>query len=339
MFIWFLSHIKRSYIYFEQEITFSNTNTIPTGTPRQQDNLAVVGVKMSLTSLSKDTKASQKEYSNIIQRQTELERHLEEVMKSLDLAKETIMREQQEKAMLREQLRSKDSDLMEMQRKYKELQNAMGKLKETNNKYHDKVTRLQIENEELRKQTKDKDLLQLELNQKNREINFLKLQIEDQERLITSQQTMIAQKLDMIDQLVKDHQTLINGQGKLESLIMRQADQIDRLSNEKDDSHTHMMNQQKQLNIQQAQISVLQEQLQRLDAHISQQTETQSIPGVLNPSQDLKAKRLKPQAKAMHIRPFNTGVKMENSKSTFWRDSGDLSKCRQLTYIKPGNKS
>jgi len=62
-----------------------------------------------------------------------------QVMKSLDTAKDMLIRERQEKLGLREQLKGRDEELVSVQRKYLELQKAMSSLRETNNKYSEKV--------------------------------------------------------------------------------------------------------------------------------------------------------------------------------------------------------
>ena len=287
----------------------------------REEKLAIVGVKMSLSTLSKDTKASQREFNTIIQRQSELEKQLSEVMKTLDSAKDALIREREEKAQLIQQLRFKDDELVDMQRKYKDLQNMMGKLKETNNKFHDRVTKLQIENEQLRKSVKDNSNLQIDLTEKSHQIRELKRTIEDQEEQITNQETMINKKLNMIEQLATDHQRLADGQIKLEDLLVKQNVEIMKLGAEKESAHHLLTQQQKQLNAQQASLAILQENLERLEMTVLTQQEQQNVLAILPPSdQNYRGKKQPPTTKPMLTRPFNASGKVENSKNSFWKN-------------------
>jgi chromosome segregation ATPase len=288
----------------------------------REEKLAIVGVKMSLSTLSKDTKASQREFSTIIQRQSELEKQLAEVMKTLDSAKDALIREREEKAQLMQQLRFKDDELVDMQRKYRDLQNAMGKLKETNNRFHERVTKLQIENEQLRKSVKDRSNLQIDLTEKSQQIKDLKKTIEDQEKQISSQENMINKKLNMIEQLASDHQRLADGQIKLEDLLVKQSDNIMRLSSEKESAHQLLVQQQKQLNSQQASLAALQENLERLEMTVLTQQEQQNVLAILPPTdQNYRGKKQPTTTKPMMVRPFNASGKVENSKNSFWKNS------------------
>ncbi|KAK3576288.1 hypothetical protein CHS0354_036023 [Potamilus streckersoni] len=295
------------------------------------DDLAVRGVKMSISSLSKETRASQREFTLIIERQTELEKQLTQVLKSLDTAKEALIRERQEKIGLREQLRLKDEDLATMQRKYLELQKAIGSVKETNNKYHDKVTKLQIENEQLKKAGKDKANLETELSDKNRELEHLKMQLKHQEKQICLQEETIINKLNLIEKLVSDQRDMAEGHDKLKQQVNKQAEDIYRLSSEKNESSNQVSAQQKQLNFQQAQIVMLQEQMQRLENHLSlnnpimeeqEQPQQQQQQHGHHPS-TLGKKYLSNLTKSVHLRPFNASGKLESSKSSFWKEDSN----------------
>lgn len=276
---------------------------------------------MSLSTLSKDTKASQREFNTIIQRQSELEKQLCEVMKTLDSAKDALIREREEKAQLLQQLQFKDDELVDMQRKYRDLQNMMGKLKETNNKYHERVTKLQIENEQLRKSVKDNSNLQIDLTEKSQQIKELKRTIEEQDKEITNQETMINKKLNMIEQLASDHQRLADGQIKLEDLLVKQHEEIMKLGAEKESAHQLLTQQQKQLNSQQASLAILQENLERLEMTVLTQHEQQNVLAILPPSdQNYRGKKQPTTTKPMMVRPFNASGKVENSKNSFWKN-------------------
>ncbi|XP_056020920.1 interaptin-like [Ostrea edulis] len=301
---------------------WDGNSPLHTSYSEREEKLAIVGVKMSLSTLSKDTKASQREFSTIIQRQSELEKQLSEVMKTLDSAKDALIREREEKAQLLQQLRFKDDELVDMQRKYRDLQNAMGKLKETNNRFHERVTKLQIENDQLRKSVKDRSNLQIDLTEKSQQIKDLKKTIEDQEKQITSQEHMINKKLNMIEQLASDHQRLADGQVKLEDLLVKQSDNIMKLSSEKESAHQLLVQQQKQLNSQQASLAVLQENLERLEMTVLTQQEQQNVLAILPPSdQNYRGKKQPTTTKPMMVRPFNASGKVENSKNSFWKNS------------------
>lgn len=285
---------------------------------------------MSLSSLSRDTKASQKEFSVIVERQHELEKQLVQVMKSLDTAKDMLIRERQEKLGLREQLKARDDELIGMQRKYLELQKAMTNLRETNNKYHEKVTKLQIENEQLRRGAKDRNELEYELKERNNELTRLKDVLQKQEHQMKTQEEQIVNKLDMIEKVVNEHKTLIEGQDKLTKRVAMQQTEIVRLAEEKDEAQVQMANQQRQLNFQHAQIVMLQETMQRLEAQVTGGavasgggSRAESLPPVVNPpgtpgSDTRGGKYISSLGKGLNLRPFNAG-KLENSKNTYWR--------------------
>lgn len=300
---------------------WDTSTPISTSYSEREEKLAIVGVKMSLSTLSKDTKASQREFNTIIQRQSELEKQLSEVMKTLDSAKDALIREREEKAQLLQQLQFKDDELVDMQRKYRDLQNVMGKLKETNNKYHERVTKLQIENEQLRKSVKDNSNLQIDLTEKGQQIKELKRTIEEQDKEITNQETMINKKLNMIEQLAADHQRLADGQIKLEDLLVKQHEEIMKLGAEKDSAHQLLTQQQKQLNSQQASLAILQENLERLEMTVLTQHEQQNVLAILPPSdQNYRGKKQPTTTKPMMVRPFNASGKVENSKNSFWKN-------------------
>ena len=274
---------------------------------------------MSLSALSRDAKTSQKEFSVIVERQHELEKQLVQVMKSLDTAKDMLIRERQEKLGLRDQLKGRDEDLVNMQKKYLELQKAMGILRETNNKYHEKVTKLQIENEQLRKGMKDKNNLEVELSEKNNELSRLREQLEKQDRQLLNQEKNIVQKLSMIESVVSEHRRLVEGQDQLNNKISKQATEINRLSEEKSDSQGQIAAQQRQLNFQQAQIVMLQESMQRLESHLT--------PGgnnvghlEMSGSSDGRNNRYMALSKGVTLKPFNTTGKVENSKNLHWKN-------------------
>uniref|UniRef100_K1QL51 Uncharacterized protein n=1 Tax=Magallana gigas TaxID=29159 RepID=K1QL51_MAGGI len=309
------------YNHVNSSRQWDTSTPISTSYSEREEKLAIVGVKMSLSTLSKDTKASQREFNTIIQRQSELEKQLSEVMKTLDSAKDALIREREEKAQLLQQLQFKDDELVEMQRKYRDLQNVMGKLKETNNKYHERVTKLQIENEQLRKSVKDNSNLQIDLTEKGQQIKELKRTIEEQDKEITNQETMINKKLNMIEQLAADHQRLADGQIKLEDLLVKQHEEIMKLGAEKDSAHQLLTQQQKQLNSQQASLAILQENLERLEMTVLTQHEQQNVLAILPPSdQNYRGKKQPTTTKPMMVRPFNASGKVENSKNSFWKN-------------------
>lgn len=283
---------------------------------------------MSLGALARDTKASQKEFSVIVERQHELEKQLVQVMKSLDTAKDMLIRERQEKLSLREQLKGRDEELVAMQRKYLELQKAMANLRDTNNKYHEKVTKLQIENEQLRRGIKDRNDLEFELRERNNELTRLKEVLSRQEQQMKTQEEQIVQKLDMIEKVVGEHRGLIDGQEKLSKKMSQQQTEIVRLAEEKVEAQTQMAAQQRQLNFQHAQIVMLQEQMQRLEAHVNHgavsTSRAESLPPVNNhPSTPVSdgrgSKYIASLSKGMNLRPFNAQGKLENSKNSYWR--------------------
>ncbi|XP_060554248.1 trichohyalin-like [Ruditapes philippinarum] len=302
------------------------------------DEMAVQGKKMSLGALARDTKASQKEFSVIVERQHELEKQLVQVMKSLDTAKDMLIRERQEKLGLREQLKGRDEELVGMQRKYLELQKAMANLRDTNNKYHEKVTKLQIENETLRRGMKDRDEIEGELRERNSELVRLKEVLNRQEQQMKTQEEQIVQKLDMIEKVVTEHRGLIDGQDKLTKRMSQQQTDIVRLSEEKLEAQNQMAAQQRQLNFQHAQIVMLQEQMQRMEAHISQGAtggtlRPESLPPVnthpTTPVGDSRGGRyIASLSKGMNLRPFNAQGKLENSKNSFWRSDPSSKKSK-----------
>ena len=276
---------------------------------------------MSLSAIAKDAKTSQREFSIIVERQQELEKQLVQVMKSLDTAKDMLIRERQEKLSLKEQLKGRDEELVDMQRKYLELQKAMGNLRETNNKYHEKVTKLQIENEQLRKGMKDRNNLQLELTEKSNELTRLKETFKRQDLQMRNQEEQIVQKLSMIEKVINEHKGLVDGQEKLNKVIAQQSNDIAQLSDEKAETQTQMAAQQRQLNFQHAQIVMLQEQMHRLESQMtgggSPSIET-PIPNT--PSTDNRGSRyIASLAKGISMKPFNASGKAENSKNSYWR--------------------
>ena len=276
---------------------------------------------MSFTSIVKDAKASQKEFAVIVERQHDLEKQLVQVMKSLDTAKDMLIRERQEKLSLRDQLKTRDEELVDMQRKYLELQKAMGNLRETNNKYHEKVTKLQIENEQLRKAAKDRTNLQLELDEKNAELNRLRNELEKQDSRMKTQEQQIVEKLNLIEKVVNDHRGLVDGQENLNKKVAKQATEIVRLSEEKADAQNQMAAQQRQLNFQQAQIVMLQEQMQKLELHVTGTTSDHSPHVPSTPVTDTRGSRyLASLSKGLSLKPFITQGKLENSKNTIWKN-------------------
>lgn len=312
-----------SLLFYLQQTHWSQNSSLV-----NLDDMAVQGKKMSLGALTRETKASQKEFSVIVERQHELEKQLVQVMKSLDTAKDMLIRERQEKLGLRDQLKVRDEELVGMQRKYLELQKAMANLRDTNNKYHEKVTKLQIENEQLRRGVKDRNDMELELRERNTELLHLKDVLDRQEQQMKSQEEQIVQKLDMIEKVVGEHRGLIEGQDKLTKSMFQQQTDIVRLSEEKVEAQNQMAVHQRQLNFQHAQIVMLQEQMQRLEAHMGQGaagiTRPESLPPVnTHPSTPVNETRgsryIASLSKGMNLRPFNAQGKLENSKNTYWR--------------------
>ena len=287
-------------------------------------DLSIVGRKMALSTLSKDAKTTQKEFNTIVQKQSELERQLMDVMKSLDAAKEALIRERQEKQELQELLKKRNDEIADVHRRYRDLQNAMSKLKETNNKFHDRVTKLQIENEQLRRQAREKSSMQTELNEKQAQIMELKSTIEDQSKQIHHQESVIDQKLSIVEQLAVDHKRLADGQIKLEDLIKLQSDQICRLANDKEDANHQLSVQQRQLATQQASIAMMQEHLERLELSMAAHAEQQSVLAIYPQDPNNRNRRQPLTTKPTFSRPFNTG-KTENSKNMHWKPGGATS--------------
>ncbi|WAR19440.1 hypothetical protein MAR_001278 [Mya arenaria] len=277
------------------------------------DGFSVQGKKMALSALSRDAKASQREFSVIVERQQELEKQLVQVMKSLDRAKDMLIAERQEKLGLREQLRSRDEEL---------------------------VTRLQIENEQLRKGVRERHELESELRERNGELGRLRDQLTEQEAKMRSQEEKIVSKLAMIERVVGEHKTLVDGQEKLTKKINLQANDIIQLHEEKDEAASQMAAQQRQLNFQQAQIGMIQEQMQRLEGSLGgggggggaggtyggSSSRAESLPPLPStPGNDGRNSRyIHALSKSMNLnRPFNPYGKLENSKNMLWR--GDSS--------------
>lgn len=295
-----------------------------------QDGFTVQGKKMSLSALSREARASQREFSVIVERQQELEKQLVQVMKSLDSAKDMLIRERQEKLGLRDQLKGRDEELVGMQRKYLELQKAMSSLREANNKYHEKVTKLQIENETLRREMKDKREIESELRERNSELDRLKDVLRRQEIQMKTQEEQIVTKLAMIEKVVGEHRGLVEGQENLTRKMSQQASEIVRLNEEKAETQTQMATQQRQLDFQNAQIVMLQEQMQRLESHIggngvqgqgrATPSHSETLPPLPStPTDSRGARYISSLSKGINARPFNTQGKLENSKNTFWR--------------------
>ncbi|KAH3853267.1 golgin subfamily A member 6-like protein 7 [Dreissena polymorpha] len=300
------------------------------------DGFSVKGKKMALSAISREAKASQREFSIIVERQQELEKQLVQVMKSLDTAKDMLIRERQEKLSLREQLKSRDEELVGVQRKYLELQKAMSSLRETNNKYHEKVTKLQIENEQLRKGVRERNDIENELKARNTEIVKLKEELSEQEEKMKTQEEQIVKKLAMIERVVTEHRGLIDGQEKLTQKMSLQANEIERLSEEKAEAAHQMAAQQRQLNFQHAQIVMLQEQMQRLESNFGgasgalggtfggTSSRAESLPPISHPSTpgtDSRGSRyIASLSRGLNLnKPFNTQGKLENSKNLLWR--------------------
>ncbi|KAK3087565.1 hypothetical protein FSP39_007609 [Pinctada imbricata] len=295
----------------------------PLTSPRQLDrentsDLSVVGRKMALSNLSKDAKSTQKEFNSIVQKQSELERQLMDVMKSLDAAKDALVRERHEKQQLQEQLKKRNDEIADVHRKYRDLQNAMSKLKETNNKFHDRITKLQIENEQLRRSARERSSLQIELNEKQTQIMELKGTIEDQSKQITHQESLIDKKLNVVEQLALDHQKLADGQMKLEDIIRCQTDQISRLLSDKEDATHQLTIQQRQLSTQQASIAMMQEHLERLEMSMIAQSEQQNVLAICPQEPSNRNRRQPITTKPTFSRPFNVG-KPESSKNMHWK--------------------
>lgn len=278
---------------------------------------------MAINTLSKDAKASHREFNAIMTRQEELEMQLQEVMASLDIAREALIKERHEKISLQEKLRLRDEDLVEMTKKYRELQKAMVKLKETNNQYHQRIQKLQIENEELRQASTDKRELQLELEQRNEEIKQLKETIESQSKKILEQEVLINERLAVIDRLADDHSRLADGQVKLEQLLSDQTEHIARLAATKEHTERVIDTQQQQINFQQATLVMMKEQLEKLESRMNQQDNQQSVLSLHPTEPPNRARRQTSNSPAknmqMHQKPFMAAGKQDTSKSTYWR--------------------
>lgn len=282
---------------------------------------------MALSALSREAKASQREFSIIVERQQELEKQLVQVMKSLDSAKDMLIRERQEKLGLRDQLKGRDEELVSMQRKYLELQKAMSTLRDANNKYHEKVTKLQIENETFRREIKDKKDIEYELRERTTELDHLKETLKKQESQMKTQEDNIVNKLAMIERVVGEHRALVDGQEKLNRKMFQQASEIHRLNEEKAETQSQMAAQQRQLDFQNAQLVMLQEQMQRLEVHIGgnaprtgSPSRSESLPPLPSTPTDNRGTRyIGNLTKGVGGRPFNTQGKLENSKNAYWR--------------------
>lgn len=278
---------------------------------------------MAINTLSKDAKASHREFNAIMTRQEELEMQLQEVMASLDTAREALIKERHEKISLQEKLRLRDEDLVDMTKKYRELQKAMVKLKETNNQYHQRIQKLQIENEELRQANTDKRELQLELEQRNEEIKQLKETIESQSKKILEQEVLINERLAVIDRLATDHSRLADGQVKLEQLLSDQTEHIARLAATKDHTERVIDTQQQQINFQQATLVMMKEQLEKLESRMNQQDNQHSVLSLQPTEPPNRARRQTSNSPAknmqMHQKPFMAAGKQDTSKSTYWR--------------------
>lgn len=293
------------------------------------DSFSIQGKKMALSALSKDAKASQREFSVIVERQQELEKQLVQVMKSLDSAKDMLIRERQEKLGLRDQLKGRDEELVAMQRKYLELQKAMSALRDTNNKYHEKVTRLQIENDTLRRDIRDQRDVEYELKERNSELERLKDVLKKQDIQMKAQEEHIVNKLAMIEKVVGEHRGLKDGQEKLSRKMSQQASEIVRLNEEKAETSNQMVAQQRQLDFQNAQIVMLQEQMQRLEAHVGgnssgipstgTSSRAESLPPLPSTPDNRGTRYISSLTKGMSMRPFNTQGKLENSKNAYWK--------------------
>ncbi|XP_071165016.1 golgin subfamily A member 6-like protein 25 isoform X2 [Mytilus edulis] len=305
-----LSSKDRSTIHSSQASKTSKT-----------DPLAIQGVRMAINTLSKDAKASHREFSAIITRQEELEIQLEEVMASLDNAREALIKERHEKVSLQEKLRLRDEDLVEMTKRYRELQKAMVKLKETNNKYHERIQKLQIENEEMRKMNTDKRELQEELEKRNEEIKHLKDTIEAQSKKISEQESLINDRLAVIDQLANDHAKLADGQVKLEKIMSGQSDNIARLASNKEHTEKIIDTQQQQINLQQATLVMMKEQLEKLENRMNQQDNQHNVLGLqpAEPNNRSRRQTSNSPAKQVHQKPFMAAGKQDTSKSAYWR--------------------
>lgn len=288
------------------------------------DPLSIQGVRMAINTLTKDAKASNREFTAILTRQDELEMQLEEVMVSLDHAKEALIKERHEKVSLQEKLRLRDEDLIEMTKRYRELQKAMVKLKETNNRFHERIQKLQIENEEMRQMNTDKRDLQIELEQRSEEIKQLKETIEIQSRKISEQETLINDRLNVIDQLAIDHARLADGQVKLEHIMSEQSDHIARLATTKENTEKIIDTQQQQINLQQATLVMMKEQLEKLENRMNHQ-DNQHIVLSLQPTEPPNSRTRRQTsnspAKQLNQKPFMAAGKQDNSKSSYWRST------------------
>ena len=240
---------------------------------------------------------------------------LEEVMVSLDHAKEALIKERHEKVSLQEKLRLRDEDLIEMTKRYRELQKAMVKLKETNNRFHERIQKLQIENEEMRQMNTDKRDLQIELEQRNEEIKQLKETIEIQSRKISEQETLINDRLNVIDQLAIDHARLADGQVKLEHIMSEQSDHIARLATTKENTEKIIDTQQQQINLQQATLVMMKEQLEKLENrmnHQDNQHNVLSLQPTEPPNSRTRRQTSNSPAKQLNQKPFMAAGKQDN---------------------------
>lgn len=302
-------------------LSSKDRSTVHSSQASKTDPLSIQGVRMAINTLSKDAKASHREFSAIITRQEELEIQLQEVMASLDNAREALIKERHEKVSLQEKLRLRDEDLVEMTKRYRELQKAMVKLKETNNKYHERIQKLQIENEEMRKMNTDKRELQEELEKRNEEIKHLKDTIEAQSKKISEQESLINDRLAVIDQLANDHARLADGQVKLEKIMSGQSDNIARLASNKEHTEKIIDTQQQQINLQQATLVMMKEQLEKLENRMNQQDNQHNVLA-LQPSEPNNRSRRQTSnspAKQVHQKPFMAAGKQDTSKSAYWR--------------------
>ena len=283
---------------------------------------------MALSALSRDAKASQREFSVIVERQQELETQLVHVMKSLDSAKDMLIRERKEKLGLRDQLKGRDEELVAMQRKYLELQKAMTSLRDTNNKYHEKVTRLQIENETVRREMRESRDSEFELRERNNELERLKEALKKQDIQMRTQEEHIVNKLAVIERVVSEHRFLKDGQENLTRKMSQQATEIGRLNEEKAETQSQVVAQQRQLDFQNAQLEMLQEQMQRIELNMGgsgsvpvagASSRPDSLPPLPGTPDSRGNRYISSLSKGMTMKPFNAQGKLENSKNSYWR--------------------
>jgi len=194
---------------------------------------------------------------------------------------------------------------------------------------------LQIENEQLRKSNKERAGLETELRERTDELIRLKDALAEQEAKMRNQEEKIVNKLAMIERVVGEHKGLIDGQEKLTKKMHQQSTDLVRLTEEKAEAAAQMAVQQRQLNFQQAQIVMLQEQMQRLEssfgggggiglggAYGGTSSRAESLPPLPStPGGDGRGSRyLNSLSKGMSLnRPFNAAGKLENSKNMLWR--------------------